>query len=492
MATKRDLDWSFGLINTGGKYLTLESFGNRINCAASIMKKKQIFFLENGDGQGTSEDGAPVHIRSHKGTYIRVDGDGNFLCDAEAQSEETEICIEAQDDGRWALRSNKYGWYLGAKSEEDLKAFTTDISEDKLWTIHLAMHPMVTLNNLKRKAYVHLSDDGSSLTTDEIIPWGADAVLELEFFDSDGTYGIKGSNGKYLASTGMLKDSADEDTHFVIEFHGGLVTFKSKVTSKYLTSLGAGGLCKATKAKITDDEKFRMENSYPQISLVSKNGKYVSTKQGIELAATATAVSDLETFQFEPQGGSAWKIRSAKYFIGGSDAGVKEDAHEEASEDEKTFNVEWHGNQIAIQASNGQYFNQAMNSYLKLSGEVAEDSLFTFAIVNRPQLALRGAYGFVNTMGSGLLRASFSSAEDYHVEYKDGLVALSSSNGKFWKVGEDGISATSETPEFFKIELYQNSKCALVTESGKYMSAAQNGDFKANGTGPTAACLFEY
>lgn len=44
MATKRDLDWSFGLINTGGKYLTLESFGNRINCAASIMKKKQIFF----------------------------------------------------------------------------------------------------------------------------------------------------------------------------------------------------------------------------------------------------------------------------------------------------------------------------------------------------------------------------------------------------------------------------------------------------------------
>lgn len=472
-----------------------------------------------------------------------MDGDGNFLCDAEAQSEETEICIEAQDDGRWALRSNKYGWYLGAKSEEDLKvrsaptphcpnpppsthcahtpsllmmgansfcsttqslvnvytlflrfqqAFTTDISEDKLWTIHLAMHPMVTLNNLKRKAYVHLSDDGSSLTTDEIIPWGADAVLGLEFFDSDGTYGIKGSNGKYLASTGMLKDSADEDTHFVIEFHGGLVTFKSKVTSKYLTSLGAGGLCKATKAKITDDEKFRMENSYPQISLVSKNGKYVSTKQGIELAATATAVSDLETFQFEPQGGSAWKIRSAKYFIGGSDAGVKEDAHEEASEDEKTFNVEWHGNQIAIQASNGQYFSQAMNSYLKLSGEVAEDSLFTFAIVNRPQLALRGAYGFVNTMGSGLLRASFSSAEDYHVEYKDGLVALSSSNGKFWKVGEDGISATSETPEFFKIELYQNSKCALVTESGKYMSAAQNGDFKANGTGPTAACLFEY
>ena len=51
-----------------GKYLTQEAFGNRINCAAGVMKKKQIFFLENGDGTGESADGGAVHIRSHTGT----------------------------------------------------------------------------------------------------------------------------------------------------------------------------------------------------------------------------------------------------------------------------------------------------------------------------------------------------------------------------------------------------------------------------------------
>eukprot|EP00729_Bicosta_minor_P026579 gene26579-30912_t len=121
MATKQDLDWSFGLKNTVGKYLTQEAFGNRINCAAGVMKKKQIFFLENGDGRGESADGGAVHIRSHTGKYIRVDGDGSFLCDSDEKTNETAIIISAQADGRWALKSEKYGWYLGSKSAEDLK-----------------------------------------------------------------------------------------------------------------------------------------------------------------------------------------------------------------------------------------------------------------------------------------------------------------------------------------------------------------------------------
>ena len=254
------------------------------------MKKKQIFFLETGAGDG-------VHIRSHTDRYISVDGDGKVLCSSESKGEETELLIEAQPDGRWALKSKKYDWYIGGEAE-NLTAFVKEISEEKLWTVHLAMHPMITMRNVKRKTYVHLS--GESLTTDEEIPWGDDAVLEIQFFE-DGTYGLRACNGMFLGSNGgMSTDSDDPKNHFVIEFQGGEISFKSKDNGKYLTALGSSGLCKATKTKIGDDERFVMENSYPQFTLLSRNGMFLSTKQGTELAATkktADGVSDLEIFQ---------------------------------------------------------------------------------------------------------------------------------------------------------------------------------------------------
>jgi fascin 1/2 len=40
------LTWSFGLINSAGRYLTVETFGSRINCNGTSLKKKQIFVLE--------------------------------------------------------------------------------------------------------------------------------------------------------------------------------------------------------------------------------------------------------------------------------------------------------------------------------------------------------------------------------------------------------------------------------------------------------------
>lgn len=60
---------------------------------------------------------------------------------------------------------------------------------DRLWIVQLAMHPQVCMRNVNKNRYVHLADDGKSLETNEVIPWGADAMITLQFFP-EGRYGL--------------------------------------------------------------------------------------------------------------------------------------------------------------------------------------------------------------------------------------------------------------------------------------------------------------
>jgi hypothetical protein len=46
-----DLTWTFGLRNHLGLYLSAETFGFRVNCSGKLMRKKQIFVLEQVGGQ---------------------------------------------------------------------------------------------------------------------------------------------------------------------------------------------------------------------------------------------------------------------------------------------------------------------------------------------------------------------------------------------------------------------------------------------------------
>ena len=82
----------------------------------------------------------------------------------------------------------------------------------------------VCIRNVNRKTYVHLEKDGT-LNTSELIPWGDDATVTLEFFE-EGKYGLRASNGKFLANSGALKDTADADARFIIEFFSSQIAFK--------------------------------------------------------------------------------------------------------------------------------------------------------------------------------------------------------------------------------------------------------------------------
>jgi len=132
-----------------------------------------------------------------------------------------------------------------------------------------------------RQKYVHLASDGSALHTDELIPWGQDALIELEF--REGRYCIKSCDGRYLHTTSRLVDEANNDTMFTFEVKtiGQLsgLAFKDSA-GKYLTATGSKGVVQARNRSIGKDELFTVEDSQPQVTFTAHNRKLVSIKQG--------------------------------------------------------------------------------------------------------------------------------------------------------------------------------------------------------------------
>lgn len=483
-AAGEQLDWSFGLRNGAQKYLTAETFGFRIATAAAVMKKKQIWFLEQGEGDDH------VYIRSHLGKYLKVNGDGNFTGDGD-KDDEAQILIEAQDDGRWCLKSKKYGWYIGNDPSVERAAFEADKQEKHMWTVHLAMHPQICLRNVNRKAYVHYS--GGQLCTDEIIPWGDDATITLHFFSDSGTYGLVSCEGTFLSSSGALMDAPDASCHFILVFNGGKVSFKSQATGKFLTALGAAGTCKASKSAITKDEMFTMEDSFPQIKLTAVNGRKVSIKGGIEVAASQQETTDFEIFQVEPVGNGAWTVKGSNgKFWSLVDTAIHASS-DTVDGDNQKFNIEWRGPNIALKScANGKYVEQRLNGYLAaIASEVGEKSEYCYEIVNRPRLVLRGEYGFVGTLPSGLLECNKSTPEVYSMHVSKGFCKISHANGKYWKVGGNGVSCTGESAELYTMSLHEDSMMCLMFD-GKYFEGHQNGAFTLTGTKPGTTTFFEY
>ena len=102
-----------------------------------------------------------------------------------------------------------------------------DVPADGRWVVHLAMHPQINLYNTMRKRFVHL--DSNELRCTEDIPWGEDALLTLEFYDehTEGRYGIRACDGRYLDASGSLKASPSASCQFLIGFHDDQISLCS-------------------------------------------------------------------------------------------------------------------------------------------------------------------------------------------------------------------------------------------------------------------------
>jgi fascin 1/2 len=471
------LKWSMGFRNhASGKYLTQEQFGYALNANATSLKKKQTFYLHtDGDGQ--------VHIKTHLNKFIYGTRDGDVKGDADSPSADTVFTIEPQADGTWALKTAA-GFYLHGTGDK-LTAFVKDLPADGKWVVHLAMHPQINLYNVMRKRYVHL--EGGALKCNEDIAWGFDAMLTFVFFEShaDGRYGLMAPNGQYLTATGALSAHANADCEFLLGFHDNQISFRDNKGS-YLSAVGGDGLLKTNKQKITKDELFVIEDSQPQFTITSSSGKYVSVRTTVEVKADQADQTDAELFQMEFQGENKVSFKTAKTtYWAINDSGLLE-ASEKAPSASGVFTIEYHGTQTKFVANNGKYLVVKSNGGIAAAGDGSDAaSAFVMILINRPQLVLRGQYGFVGIKGaSGRLECNKSHGEIFTVEPNKGAYRIKASTGGYWKVDPDGhVSITSSSPVDFYLEFRPDSKVMVRTEDGAFVEGEQNGGMKGVGSG---------
>ncbi|XP_021950960.1 protein singed isoform X2 [Folsomia candida] len=475
--------WSVGVINAKNKrYLTAETFGYKINANGTSLKKKQTWRLEPAGADG-------ICLKSHLDRYLAVDQYGNVTCDQEEKEHGAFFEVVASGkEGTWTLRNTSRGYYLGAESDKLICTSKIASTLGEKWFIHLAARPQVTLKSVGRKRYAHLAENEEEIHVDSNVPWGADTLFTLEFrFGDSCFYALHTCNNKYLRSDGKLQDACDPSCLFSIEYHHGQMALRDS-SGLYLAPIGSKAVLKTRSHTVTKDELFVLEDSVPQGAFVAKlNGRYVSTKQGVDVTANQDEISSFETFQleFEPKS-KKWYVRTMqdKYWtVVEATGGIQ------AGGDKRTtsslFTLKWSpGGTLYFMGCNGKYVGAKRSGHLYAnveSPEEDESAQFHFYLINRPILVLKCEQGYVGYKSNGLFRLECNKAsyETIGVERKEsGVVHFKGQKGKYWSLAGDEIAADSDTPTDFYIELKEPNRICIKTGNGLYLNAEKNGMFK--------------
>lgn len=85
-----------------------------------------------------------IYLRSHLGKYLSVDSFGNVLCESDERDAGSRFQISITEDasGRWALRNESRGYFLGGTPDK-LVCTAKAPSKGEFWTVHLAARPQV-------------------------------------------------------------------------------------------------------------------------------------------------------------------------------------------------------------------------------------------------------------------------------------------------------------------------------------------------------------
>jgi len=501
-----------GLLNHQGRYLTAESFGGKLSASATVMRKKQIWFIEQVPNQ---ED--TVYIKSHLGRYLSGDKRGNVSCSTEEEDvgDLEKFCMQVQPDGsgRWAIRNQGTGYYLGG-CEDQLLCYEKQPGKTEYWTVHLVLHPQVTIKNNNRRKFAVLNEGECRLEVTALVPWGQQGQVSMEFHN--GRYCLKTVDERYLHRNGSLVSQPSTDTYFAIEFKssGPLSGLALKDCSgKYLTAVGREAVVQTRNSQLGKDELFTLIESHPQVYMTAHNDKMVSYKQGIDLTANKEEeITEQEIFQLEfnklseqcriqTANNTYWSLESASGIqaVGSSQGG------------KGLFSIEWlEGGMAAIKASNGRYLTAKMNGSLyAVCDQVSDKEKFRLTLVNKARLILRCEHGFVGMKpGSGsrldCSRAMYDAisldpikkqiiTEESSTEVATAFYSLKGQNGKYWTVDSDGyISCESVSPVPFILELCAQSKVLLKMTDGRFVCGEQNGQMMAKHCEMDKVTMWEY
>ena len=86
-----------------------------------------------------------IYLRSHLNKYLSVDSFGNVLCENDERDAGSRFQISIAEDGsgRWALRNESRGYFLGGTPDKLIcTAKAPGLGE--FWAVHLAARPQVS------------------------------------------------------------------------------------------------------------------------------------------------------------------------------------------------------------------------------------------------------------------------------------------------------------------------------------------------------------
>jgi hypothetical protein len=254
--------------------------------------------------------------------------------------------------------------------------------------------------NVMRKRFVHLEE--GELRCNEDVPWGSDALVTFYFFGDhpEGRYGLIASNGQFLSSSGRLQKDPTAECQFLLGFHDDQISLRDE-SGKYLACVGASATLKTNKTKVTKDELFVIQDSEPQFTITSSAGKKVSSRTGTEIKADQVTVTDAEFFQLELDDAGKVSFHTSKSTFWGIGADGTLSATAAAKGATEKFTVRWKNDRVTFQASNGKFLSVKSNGGIKADGADGDATAqFVLEIINRPQLVLRGQFGFVGLKGA--------------------------------------------------------------------------------------------
>lgn len=162
------------------------------------------------------------------------------------------------------------------------------------------------------------------------------------------------------------------------------------------------------------------------------------------------------------------------------------------------FQMEWQTDgSLGFRANNGKFIATKKSGHLYANAEgVEESSKFFFYLINRPILVLKSDQGFVgykSGSSNNKLECNKANYEAIQVERgPNGLVYFKGQSGSYWRVTNDGITADSDSPEGFYLELREPSKLCIKYNDGSYLKADKNGSFSTGSRQADTATRWEF